>query len=265
MEWIVILLTGLLSGATPTGFIVESVVESNLRSRLAGVDTLAVRIDNTPSHQLLRGKVDRVRLASRGVYLTPDLRLDTLELETDPLNVDLQQLRQGGSNWRDALRQPLQGAVRLVLTEADLKQALQSPALRDRLQSIVTNLARNLPSTTPQQYQLSDLNLEFLGDNRLRLQLQARSFDTTGEDSAELTLDITGQLIVEEGRRIQFSEATILLNDNPLPPMFANIALSTLNSRLDLDSLTQQGITARLLQLDIDDERLSIAAFVRVE
>ncbi|WP_017303629.1 DUF2993 domain-containing protein [Spirulina subsalsa] len=265
MEWIVLLLTGLLSGATPTGFIVESIVEGNLRSRLAGVDTLTVRIDNTPSHQLLQGKVDRVRLASRGVHLTPDLRLDTLELETDPLNVDLQQLRQGGRDWRNALRQPVQGAVRLVLTEADLKQALQSPQLRDRLQSLVTNLARNFPGTAPQQYELSDLDLEFLGDNRLRLQLQARSFDATGEDSAQLTLDITGKLVIEGGRRIQFSEADILLNDNPLPPMFANIALSALNSRLDLDVLTQQGITARLLQLDIDDERLSLAAFVRVE
>ena len=96
MEFFTILLSGLLAIVAPIGVVTDKIIANNLRSRLNKVEQLQVRVDNAPSYQLVQGKVERVRIAGRGLWLTPDIRIGALEIETDPLNVDLQRLRQGG-------------------------------------------------------------------------------------------------------------------------------------------------------------------------
>ena len=85
MEWLAIILSGILAAISPAGVILDRLAADALRSQVAGVEELAVRIDNTPSYQVLQGKIQRVRLASRGLEPIPQLRLAVLELDTDPL------------------------------------------------------------------------------------------------------------------------------------------------------------------------------------
>ncbi|MGH2415639.1 MAG: LmeA family phospholipid-binding protein, partial [Microcystaceae cyanobacterium] len=79
MEFLTIFLSSLLAAISPAGLILETVVENTLRDRVEAVEQLEVRIDNTPSYQVLQGKVDRVRIASRGVEPIPHLRIEALE------------------------------------------------------------------------------------------------------------------------------------------------------------------------------------------
>ncbi|MGB5771982.1 MAG: DUF2993 domain-containing protein, partial [Crocosphaera sp.] len=51
MEWFTILLSSFITIISPVGLIVDRVVADALRSQVAGVEELAVRIDNTPSYQ----------------------------------------------------------------------------------------------------------------------------------------------------------------------------------------------------------------------
>ncbi len=65
--------------------------------------------------------------------------------------------------------------------------------------------------------------------------------------------------------QLQLIEPNVLVNGKPVPPPLLAVFVSGLNSRLDLRTLEDAGIAARLLKLDLNKEQLELAAFVRVE
>ena len=89
MEFFTIFLSSLLTVFSPVGLVVDTVIANNIRSQVDDVEELAVRVDNTPSYQLTQGKVDRVRIASRGIKPIEDFRIETLEIETDSIDVKI--------------------------------------------------------------------------------------------------------------------------------------------------------------------------------
>ena len=137
MEVFTIFLSSLITIISPLGFVVDSVVAEQLRSQVKSVETLAVRVYNTPSYQPVAGKVDRIRIASRGVEIIDNLRIDTLELETDPLDLNINKIQSlsGIKSIQSSLNQPFQGGIRLVIKEDDLNFALESSGIRNRIRT----------------------------------------------------------------------------------------------------------------------------------
>lgn len=246
MELLTLLLSGLLAGLTPTGLILDTVVENQIRSNLEGVDVVEVRIDNTPNYQAIAGKIERARIATRGVQLTPNLRINTLEIDTDPLDVDLQTLRGGGRQALRALRKPLQAGIRLGLTEADLNAALQSPQVKARIQKALESTARNL-SRGGGNYRLTRAQIDLLGNNRLRFEADLRLVGLTAADLEQLPAAIARTDVKGLQQRLQeietqFSEAETMED-------------SELRSRLS----QLQAQLAQLQNLNLED----VQAFVR--
>ena len=167
MELFSVLLSGLLLAGSPINFIFDQVSTSILQDRLEKAEKLEVRIDNSPSHQILQGKIQKLRLASRGVYLTPALRIDTLELETDPLNVDLHQLKNRKiQDFRKILQDPIQTGVRLIITEEDINKAFQSEEIQTKIMKMVNRtLNKRFPN---RRYDFSESKIDFLANNRLQ-------------------------------------------------------------------------------------------------
>jgi hypothetical protein len=87
------LVSSLLALVSPVGLVVDQIALNAIRSQFEKVDQLQVRIDNAPSYQLLQGKVERVRIAGRGLQLK-QIRIAAIELETDPINLDPRSLGQ---------------------------------------------------------------------------------------------------------------------------------------------------------------------------
>ncbi len=256
MEFLTILLSGLLALVSPAGLVIDKVVANNLRSRLNKVEQLQVRVDNAPSYQIVQGKVERVRIAGRGLWLTPDIRIGALELETDPLNVDIQRLRQGGQkSARESLRQPVQAAVRLVLTQDDLNKALQSPAVKARLRV----LGSRLLGGSPERYEVLNPRLDFLGDNRIRFQVELLQ-----KEAEPLKLQVESGLNFAAGRSLTLVEPVVTVNGQSLSPLLVAGFTEGVSRRFDLRSLEEAGITARVLQLKVDTRELELAAFARV-
>ena len=253
MELLTILLSSFLAIISPVGFIVEHVVESRLRSQLEAVEELEVRIDNAPNYQILQGKVEKIRVASRGVEPIPDFRIAVLEFETDPIDLDVEQLRQGERS--PVLEQPLQGGVRLVLTEADLNRALQSPRLQSYLQQRLSRLSRGL-----ERYEVLNPRLDLLNDNRVRLQL---GLAKSGEQT--LTIALESGIEVIEGHRFRLIDPKGTIDGRPLSSRLLQGIAQGLSDRFDLQNLEKTGMTLRLLQLEIDNHQINGAAFVRVE
>ena len=189
MELLTILLSGLLTAGAPVGLIVEEITDTQLSKRLEDAETFEVRIDNLPAHKIIDGEIDKIRIASRGVEIIEGFRLEALELETDPLNIDLQRLRQRQFD-SETFPEPIKAGLRLVLSEEDLNESLRSPGVRRVLQPLVNRLLTIPGSPKPPQYQLNTATIDFIGDNRFEFQGDISQLDPqTGEtEYSQLTL-----------------------------------------------------------------------------
>ncbi|NES22779.1 MAG: DUF2993 domain-containing protein [Symploca sp. SIO3E6] len=261
MELFTILFSGLISFISPLNSVGDIVIENALRSRLEKVEQLDVRIDNAPNHQIAKGKLQRLRIASRGLQLTSDLRISTLELDIDQIDVDLPALRKR-EGFTELFRKPLQAGVRLVLTEDDINQALQSPRVTARLSQSLERVTQNIPGAGEQDYELLSTQVEFLEENRLAIQLQFQGTETEAE---ELKIRLETGLEVENYKSIQLIEPLVAINDIPIPPLVVAGLTAMVKNFANLDNLDDAGIFVRILKLEINSNELELANFVRVD
>ena len=265
MEVLVIVISSLIASVSPGGLVIDSVLENTLRSQIEAVEVLEIRVDNAPSYRGLQGKAERIRLATRGLQLIADLRIDTLELETDPIYVDVKRLRQGKQKvLNESFREPVQGGVRLVLTEKDINQALESQAIQARLQQLLNRLvSRN--NSSQGNFQLLNPRLDLLDNNRLRFQMQLSRSSSEGNKSEPLDIMLELGVKLIAGRNIELIEPQATINGRKLSPRLLKGFARRINQSLDLRTLEEMGITAWVLKLNIGEDELNLATFIRYE
>ena len=209
MEFITVLLSSLLLLISPVGFVVDQVAEDSIRSRLLGAESLEVRVDNGSPMQLLQGRVNRVRIAGRGILPTAGLRIEVAELETDPIDLEFNSLRQG----EVVLDEPLQGALRLVLTEKDLNRYLASDAVAARLSALQIGGLNPAQARERDRYQINNPSVQFLPNERLKVSLELEDLVQGGG----LQIDAESGLSVSTGDRLILTEPTLSVNGAPAP------------------------------------------------
>jgi hypothetical protein len=246
MEPLSIALSILFGLISPVGIVSDRVAEQQIRKQLYRADALQVRIDNAPTYQLLQGKVDKVRFAGRGLYLTPDLRIDTLEMETDPIAL---------AGLQAKLEQPLQGAIRLTLTEADINRALSSPKVTELLQTLGTD-------QTPRRgrYQVLNPQIKLLGGDRVRITAQLTERGYPGQ----LNLLIETAIRVTAGRSVELVDPVIKADDKAAPQVLVNSIFKGVSRQFDLNQLEAQGMTVRILKLEQVKDGLQLVSFLQM-
>ena len=266
MELITIVLSGLLSALSNGGWVSEAIVENVLASNVESVETLEIRVDNRPNYQLVNGKLDKLRIATRGILLQQDLRIDLLEVETDPISLDIKDL--GNSSLEDlqaSLGQPLQAAARIIITEVDLTTALQSEILRQQLQETLNNLVAQRAGNTTRSYEVSELQIDLLPENRIELELQLSRSGTNQERDRELAISLELGLEVIAGTKIQLVNPQGTVNGRQMSERLLNGFAEGISDRLNLTNLESLGILARLLQLEVTEDKIELVAFTRIE
>ncbi|MBW4609332.1 MAG: DUF2993 domain-containing protein [Hassallia sp. WJT32-NPBG1] len=257
MEFLTILLSGLLGLVSPVGVAVERTAENAIRSQFASCGELQVRVDNAPSYQLLQGKVERVRIAGRSLQLKKqNIRIAVLELESDRIEIKPRSLTR-----KPQLKKPLQAGMRLVLTEEDINQALLSPQLRARLQKLNINLKYFANTRVNTVYNLAKPEVQFLPNNRLKIQVELHE---KGKSKPLLIKAESGVSIVS-GRQIQLVNLVAEVDKVEAPPKLINVILNNINKRLDLRNLEGGGLQARILKLKIRQGKVEMAAFLRID
>ncbi len=268
MEFFSILLAGLFGSLSPLGWIVDQRVEAAFRSRVHEVETLAVRVDNTPNYQLFNGNLQRLRLASRGVELTPDLRLKAFAMETDAISVDFETFREGNfsslSQLQNTLKQPLNAAFQVTLTENDLNRFFATPAVKTRLSAIAQRIAQQLPSPRNQRYELLSSTVEFRDDQRLGINLKLRVSRPQREAFRDFTVYFASELNIQQGKQLLLVNPVVRVDGEPLSGQLVNILRQRIQSRFNLANLDQKQMIARLLQLKIEEDEVKLAAFVQI-
>lgn len=251
MELITVLLTGFISVLSAGGVVIDQVATTALEDQLHDAEQLDVRIDNTPSYQLVNGTLDRVRIAGRGLYPVEDVRIHLLDIETDPIHLNAPDLRRGTLT----LEEPLRAALRLVITQDDLDRTLTSPYVLDQLRSLTQSLSND-------EAALEDFlnpQLQFIGNNRLRLDVVLQSDTDPVAIAAEFTLRL------QSGSRLEVADLDLSIDDQSVPDTITNAVDQILEQQLDLSRLEDQGIIARYLQLDIQADQLSLVGFLMIE
>lgn len=259
MKFLTIFLSSLLTALSPVGLVIETVVANTIRSQVKDVEELAVRIDNTPSYQPIQGKVNRVRIASRGVEPIENLRIEAIELETDAIDVNINRLQgKGIKGIRQSLRKPFQGGLHLVIKETDINQALESATIKERLQKIINGF---LPDQAP-EFKILTLRIEFKQENRLGIEVQIQQLQGADEEKTPETIELSLEtgFKTEDGRILQLLDLSGTLDGRTLSKKF----LSRFQ-RFDLAILEKQGIITRILQLKVDEETLDIVTFLRLD
>ncbi len=262
MELLAILLLPLLTLPASVGVLSDTLLAKEIRSQLYATEQLQVRIDNIPNHQLIQGRIDRVRIAGTGLWLSPQLRLQTLQVETDPIHLNINTIRNNSRQpSRSALEQPLGIAVKLGFTRSDINQALNSPEFITTLQSLIPLLfnARSLQQAS-RRYQITSSQVEFISNNRFRLQTELAELGYS--DRLNLTVEAGINLIA--GRRVELIEPIVLVNGQTAPGQFVR-GLRAAANKFDFNQLENLGGTARLLQLQMTPETVEMALFLRVE
>jgi len=257
MEFLTILLSGLLGLVSPVGVAVDRTAENAIRSQFAAIGELQVRVDNAPSYQLLQGKVERVRIAGRSLQLKKqNIRIAVLELESDRIEIKPRSLTR-----KPQLKKPLQAGMRLVLTEEDINQALLSPQLRARLQKLNINLKYFANTRVNTVYNLAKPQVQFLPNNRLQIQVELHE---KGKSKPLLIKAESGVSIVS-GRQIQLVNLVAEVDKVEAPPKLINVILNNINKRLDLRNLEGGRLQARILKLKIRQGEVEMAAFLRID
>ena len=283
MEILAIALSGLLSVFSGGGIVLDLLTSKNIRSQIVGVEEQAVRIDNVPSYQIVSGKLQKVRVATRGLEvklldegelevastLKPsrqNLRIEALELETDAIAIERDKLNLNDlSQFQEALQQPLQGAVRIVLTEKDLNRVLQSELVTTQLQSSLNRLVAGKAGSTNIVYELKQPHLEFLPDNRIGIQFKLSRAGFNRSPATELAFAINLGIRTVNGRGIEFIEPSGTVNQRPMSSRLLKGFAEGIGERLNLEVLETNGILARLLQLKISQDKIELAGFARME
>ncbi|MCT7960607.1 DUF2993 domain-containing protein [Laspinema sp. D1] len=265
MELLTLVLTGILTLVSPVGVTFDNIAEGDIREALHDAEQLEVRLDNAPNYSLLTGNIQRLRFAGRGLYVTPELRIDTVEIESDPIAVDINRLNQEDRRSIPRfLREPLQGAMRVVITEADLNRALRSPSAAEPLRELgigITGTNDPEAQRDPQRFQIVNPEVEFLANNRVRFQLEIA--DRRDNESVEIVVE-TGLASIN-GARIQAVNPTIWINNEEAPTQILTIFSRILDRALDLRKYEDRGLFARFLKFELDGDRLEVAAFIRID
>jgi LmeA-like phospholipid-binding len=274
MEILAIVLSGLFSVLTGGGVILDSLIDKNIRESVVRVEQQAIRVDNAPSYQIIQGKLQKVRFAAKGVEIQPNLRVAVIQLETDAIDFDRSRLNLDSiSGLRQSLEKPLQGALRLVVTEADLNRALQSPEIQVKLQQTLNHLIARQISSANISYELINPRVELQPSNRLGLQFKLsrprlnsdRQTLPSGNPKSELAIALELKIEVLNGKTIQLTEPQGTVNGRPMSSRLLKGFASGISDRLDLSRLKANGILARLLQLEIDGDKIEVAGFARME
>ncbi|MEO1672200.1 MAG: DUF2993 domain-containing protein [Cyanobacteria bacterium J06631_2] len=281
MEVLTIVLASLLSIGSSGGIIIDRVVQGKIRSQVVSVEQQAVRIDNRPNYRGAQGKIARIRIANRGVVIEPGVRIAALDLETDPLAVKLNRLKLGSvEDLQESLMTPASGVAKLIFAEADLNQALQSPEIQARLQKTLNSfVASRSGSSNVASYEISDISLEMRPGNRLQVSFKLdrarprpnpKSDSTAGTSrsenpSRELVISLELAFQVVEGQAIRLINPQGTVNGRPMSSRLLNGFAEGISDRLNLNALEADGILARILQLEINEDNLQLIGFFRLE
>ena len=272
MEILVSVLTGILAIASSVNMVGDHIVEKKIRSAVEEVDTVAVRIDNTPNYDAFYGKVKRLRVATRDLKLSSAVAFKALELDVDRFNINLREFLQEDLvteiddiptiRLRELFETPLEIGMRMILTEQQLHNILQSETVNSTLSSRLTNIFNSIHDDDGDDYTINSFTIDLIGNNRLTLRMKVNDIKGEyGEKDQELDVDLELGVKVIDGHSFDFFDQKVYVNGEEIEPETEVDKANPVTFRV----LEVIGINAGILKLNSDQDELELALLLRVD
>lgn len=226
----------------------SKIVEVGLSSQLDHAEAMDVDIRTDPG-KLMQGNVDSIAIVGKGLVMKRDLRLETLEINTDQVSIN--PLRAVLGNIE--LTHPTNAEARFTLLESDMNRAFSSDYIRSKLRGLNVQLEGK-----PVTMSVEQAEIELPGNNQIvvkadflllepgeRKQLKAVAVPKVEADGQCIVLEILaaeGQDITEELITAIFDQVTELLDLRNFDLSGASLKLQTLdaqNGKLVIHALTE--------------------------
>jgi hypothetical protein len=249
MEWLVIGISSFLGLISPVGSIADHLLEKQIRQRIHHVDELKVQVTAVPTYQIARGKIDKLQLSAKGLSPIEAVRLEKLEIETD--GIVLKSLK------KTQLAQPLNFGAHIVLTEADLNQAIASPTIAPKLRDLALEDNRS-----NRKYDLNNVTIDLQPNRQIlvKADLTEKGYPDVLKLELKTTFGINGAK-----NAIEISSLSATYNNGqPMPKSIVTALRDRLSQRLDFKPLEKRGITTELLQAETTGDSIDLAAIVQV-
>ena len=272
MELLVSIMSAIVAIATSVNAVGDEVLKNKLESQIKSVDTIAVRVDNTPNYDLSKGKVKRVRVATRDLEISGAIAFKVLELDVDGIDIRLREWLQQDIfteidgvptlRLRQLFEQPVNIASRAVLTQEQLDNMLQSPfinrTIRRRLQQTLNRIAQS--NYRREEFEISSFALDLIGENRIVLKMKLSGFDREdGTKNAELNVDFEFALEVINGVSFRLTEQQVFVDGEEVKPEQRVLVVAPVT----LKALEEVGIKVRVIEWESNQDELELALFIR--
>lgn len=233
---------------------------------------MAVRIDNAPNHHVGRGKLRRVRVATRDLQISQAIAFKTLEVDVDGIDIRLKEWLQQDIlteidgvptlRLRQLFEQPVNIASRAVLTQEQLDRMLQSPfvnrTVRRRLQQTLNRIAES--NYRRKDFEISSFALDLIGKNRIALRMKLSGFDRKdGRKDEELDVNFEFALEVVNGVSFRLTEQRVFVDGEEVEPEQGVLVVEPVT----LKALEEVGIKVRVIKWESSEDELELALFIR--
>jgi hypothetical protein len=224
--------------------------EVSISSQLDQIETIDVDIRTEPG-KLIQGRLDSVAISGKGLVMKQDLRMETLEISTD--KVEINPLSAVFGNIE--LTHPTEAEAQIVLTEADINRAFSS----DYIQGKLHNLKMELEGC-PVNVDVQQVTVNLPGNNKFVL-----SADFLLQEQGEVkNLSATAiPQVKEDGHRIHLE--ILSAEGQGLTKKLVVTILEQLTALLDLRNFNIPGLSFQVRQLDAQKGRLFIHAQTQIE
>ena len=254
---IVTLSTILISILSIGGIFINNTLTKVIEEQSTSIEQADVRVSAVPTHKLLKGKTDGIKLNLQGWEVTDNVRLELLQLQTDKVQFNLPKLRNLSQqnkkrNWQEVLESPLNMGWRIILSEEDLNNLF----LSSQVQSIIQEISED-----NSQVQIINLSCNLQPNNRLVLESKMK-LAFRGEEEVNVRLEFG--LDLTKGHQFQIKDIEGTLNDRKLSSKLLQGFADNINTKLSLRALEKLGITLRLLQFDINEDKVALAGFIHI-
>lgn len=228
----------------------SKVAEVGIASQLDKVENIDVNIRTNPV-KLIQGRLDSVAISGKGLVMKQDLRMETLEISTD--KVEINPLSAVFGNIE--LTRPTDAEAQIVLTEADINRAFGCDFIQGKLNNLKMEIEGCSVTIDVQQVTVS-----LPGDNKFVL---TADFLLKGEVDVKKLLATAIPKIEEDGHKISLE--ILSAEGQGLTTKLVVTIFDQLTTLLDLRNFNIPGISFQLRQLEAQKGRLLIHAKTQIE
>jgi ribosomal protein S13 len=228
----------------------SKVVEIGIASQLDVVEEIDVDL-RTNAGNLMQGKVDSVEIVGKGLVVKQDLRMESIQINTDRVSIDPLRALLGNIE----LTQPTDAEARIVLTETDINRALSSDYIRAKFQGLKMEM-----DGQPVTIDIQQAALDLPGENKFVI---AATFLMRESNEVKKFSATAIPQLHEGGNRISLE--ILAAEGQGLTLKLVMVIFEQLTALLDLRNFNIPGISLQLHQLEAQLGKLVIHAKSQIE